>query len=64
MRENRQGIQDRVARAFGTLQSATMMTSEETMELLSSVRLGVNLGLIEDLPNARPTGARPRRQRR
>jgi len=50
MRENRQGIQDRVARAFGTLQSATMMTSEETMELLSSVRLGVNLALIEDLP--------------
>jgi protein arginine kinase len=50
MRENRQGIQDRVARAFGTLQSATMMTSEETMELLSSVRLGVNLGLIDDLP--------------
>jgi protein arginine kinase len=49
MRENRQGIQDRVARAFGTLQSATMMTSEETMELLSSVRLGVNLSLIEDL---------------
>jgi protein arginine kinase len=49
MRENRQGIQDRVARAFGTLQSATMMTSEETMELLSSVRLGVNLGLIDDL---------------
>jgi protein arginine kinase len=48
-RENRQGIQDRVARAFGTLQSATMMTSDETMELLSSVRLGVNLGLIEDL---------------
>jgi protein arginine kinase len=49
MRENRQGIQDRVARAFGTLQSATMMTSEETMELLSSVRLGVKLGLIDDL---------------
>src|SRR5205814_1219661 len=49
MRENRQGMQDRVARALGTLQSATMMTSEETMELLSSVRLGVNLNLIEDL---------------
>ena len=26
-----------------------MMTSEETMDLLSSVRLGVNLGLIEDI---------------
>ncbi len=31
-------------------QSATMMTSEETMELLSSVRLGVNIRLIEELP--------------
>jgi protein arginine kinase len=50
VRENRQGINDRVARAFGTLQSATMMTSEETMELLSSVRLGVNLSLIDELP--------------
>src|SRR5437764_7191694 len=50
VRETRQAIQDRVARALGTLQSATMMTSEETMELLSSVRLGVNVGLIEDLP--------------
>jgi protein arginine kinase len=25
-----------------------MMTSEETMDLLSSVRLGINLGLLED----------------
>lgn len=50
LRETRQSILDRVARALGTLQSATMMTSEETMELLSSVRLGVNIGLIEELP--------------
>ena len=26
-----------------------MMTSEETMDLLSSVRLGINLGLLEDI---------------
>jgi protein arginine kinase len=26
-----------------------MMTSEETMDLLSSVRLGVNLGLLDDV---------------
>ena len=38
-----------MSRAFGTLCSATMMTSEETMDLLSSVRLGVNLGLLDDL---------------
>src|SRR5205085_8240249 len=37
MRENRQGLQDKVSRAQGTLYSATMMTSEETMELLSFV---------------------------
>jgi protein arginine kinase len=49
VREQRQALQDRVARAFGTLCSATMMTSEETMDLLSSVRLGINLGLLEDL---------------
>jgi protein arginine kinase len=49
LRDNRQGLQDKVSRAHGTLCSATMMTSEETMELLSYVRLGVNLGLVEDL---------------
>ena len=49
LRDNRQGLQDKVSRAHGTLCSATMMTSEETMELLSYVRLGVNLGLVGDL---------------
>src|SRR5260370_33862901 len=49
MRDNRQGLQDKVSRAHGTLCSATMMTSEETMELLSYVRLGVNLGLVGEL---------------
>ena len=49
LRENRQALQDRVARAYGTLGSATMMTSEETMDLLSTVRLGIHLGLLDDL---------------
>src|SRR5438128_1862156 len=49
LRDTKQAIQDRIARAYGTLQSATMMTSEETMELLSSVRLGTNLGLVNDV---------------
>jgi protein arginine kinase len=53
LRENRQGLQDRVSRSLGTLQSATMMTSEETMELLSSVRLGIHLALLEELPATR-----------
>jgi protein arginine kinase len=49
LRESRQALQDRVSRAYGTLCSATMMTSEETMDLLSSVRLGVNLNLLDDI---------------
>src|SRR5205807_10283342 len=49
LRDSRQLLQDRVARAKGTLCNATMMTSEETMDLLSSVRLGVNLGLLGDV---------------
>lgn len=49
LKDNRQGLQDKISRAHGTLCSATMMTSEETMELLSFVRLGINLGLIDDI---------------
>jgi protein arginine kinase len=50
LKERKQAEQDRVARAIGTLSSATMITSEETMELLSAVRLGISLNLLEDLP--------------
>jgi protein arginine kinase len=49
LKESKQLLHDKVARAFGTLCSATMMTSEETMDLLSSVRLGINLGLLEEI---------------
>ena len=49
LKESRQAVQDRVSRAHGTLCSATMMTSEETMDLLSSLRLGVNLSLLGDV---------------
>jgi protein arginine kinase len=49
LHEKRQELQDRVSRALGTLQHATMMTSDETMELLSSVRMGINLGLLDDI---------------
>ena len=50
LRERRQVEQDRVRRAMGTLASATMITSEETMELLSTVRLGVHLTLLPEVP--------------
>ncbi|MGD9126825.1 MAG: protein arginine kinase [Planctomycetia bacterium] len=47
LKENHEGLHDRVARAFGVLKTAQKIGSEETMELLSSVRMGINLGLIE-----------------
>jgi protein arginine kinase len=50
LKERRQAEHDRVARALGTLRSATMITSEETMELLSTVRLGIQLRLYDDIP--------------
>ncbi len=48
--ENRVGLEDRVWRAYGMLERARLITSEETMEYLSMVRMGVNLGLIDTFP--------------
>ncbi|MEZ6072346.1 MAG: protein arginine kinase [Pirellulales bacterium] len=49
VREGRKTLLDRVSRAYGILRTAQKISSEETMHLLSSVRMGVNLGLIGDL---------------
>jgi protein arginine kinase len=49
MKEGHKDVHDRVSRAFGLLCTAQTITSEETMQLLSSVRLGVNMGLISDV---------------
>ncbi len=47
--ESRRDLHDRVSRAYGVLCTAQTISSEETMQLLSSVRMGVNLGLIRDV---------------
>ena len=47
--ESRPTIEDRVWRAYGQLRTARTISSEETLHLLSAVRLGVNVGLIIDL---------------
>lgn len=49
IKESQENLHDRVSRAYGILRTAQTISSEETMHLLSSVRMGVNLGLIEDL---------------
>jgi protein arginine kinase len=47
--ESHENLHDRVSRAYGILRTARTISSEETMHLLSSVRMGVNLGMIDDL---------------
>lgn len=49
VKENQKELHDRVSRAYGLLCMAQTISSEETMMLLSSVRMGVNLGLISDV---------------
>ena len=49
MNERRHYLHDQVSRAYGQLKTAHTISSEETMLLLSSVRMGINLGLIDDL---------------
>jgi protein arginine kinase len=49
VKESQNDLTDQVRRAYGLLQNAQQISSEETMHLLSRVRMGVNLGLIRDL---------------
>ncbi len=48
--QQRDKLQDQVSRAYGILRTARMISSEETMLLLSRLRMGVNMGLLGELP--------------
>ncbi len=47
--QNKPMLQDKIFRSFGTLRNAYIVSSQETVELLSMVRLGIDLGLIKDV---------------
>lgn len=49
MKQNREILQDKVSRASGTLKSAHIINTKETMTLLSMVRLGVDMGMLEEV---------------
>ena len=49
LRRNKTLLEDRVARAYGTLAHARVLSSHEALQLLSDVRLGIDLGLIDGL---------------
>lgn len=47
LKEAKIQIKDRVGRAFGILQNAAILNSQEFLALLSDVRLGLDLGLLD-----------------
>lgn len=49
--EVRSQVEDKVWRALGLLSNARVLSSQEFMNLLSAVRLGVSLSLIDGLPS-------------
>jgi protein arginine kinase len=49
MVQNRPLLEDKIFRSWGILKSAHIISSQETIELLSMVRLGIDLGVIKDV---------------
>lgn len=49
MQESREDIEDRIARSFGILAYARRLSAKETMQRLSDIRLGIDLGVIKGI---------------
>ena len=47
--KNKIEIEDKVYRSFGTLTNAIKISSDEAIQLLSNIKLGVDLGLIDKI---------------
>ncbi len=47
LQQQPQALEDQVWRAYGLLANARIISSDEALELLSALRLGIDLGLIE-----------------
>ena len=52
MSKNKAVVEDKISRSFGILKNAHIISSQETTELLSMVRLGVSLGLIKEIDSS------------
>ena len=56
MTNNRTQLEDRIWRAFGILQHSRTMSSTEALDLLSAVRLGVDLNIMSASGGSAPGG--------
>ena len=48
-RDLRVKLEDKVHRSYGILSNARLLSSQETMDLLSDVKLGIDLGMVKGL---------------
>ncbi len=51
--KNKAALEDRISRSFGILKNARIISSQETIELLSMVRLGSDMGILKDMDRRR-----------
>lgn len=49
LKNNLKQAEDRIGRSYGLLKNAHIMSSKEAIELLSALRLGVDVGIIKDI---------------
>jgi len=47
--QNRPMLEDKICRSYGLLKHAHIMSSQETIELLSMIRLGIDMGILKDV---------------
>ena len=47
--QNRPMLEDKIYRSLGILKNAHIISSQETVELLSMVRLGIDVGMIKNV---------------
>lgn len=47
--QNRPVLEDKIFRSYGILKNAHIISSQETVELLSMVRLGIDLDIVKDV---------------
>lgn len=50
LENNRIQVEDKIWRSWGIMKNARVLNSQECMKLLSDVRLGVDVGIIENIP--------------
>lgn len=49
LKESRLQLEDRICRSYGILSNARLLTTQESLKLLSDVKLGMDLGIIKNL---------------